>query len=168
MNRRNVGAKARASGAMACVDCLTLGQQRDGEGRPPRCSIHHRGYRAWYQRKWRYEQRHGSGTYPDDYEPMWIMPRTASVTIAASEVDKIDGAVATINTSIIAGLARVRLRAQPDDQVRLTGYSSQLAQIAEDLAAVAARLRDVKPPPSTPPELATPVRPGWTRSVPQR
>ena len=132
---------------MACVDCLTLGQQRDGKGRPPRCSIHHRGYRAWYQRKWRYEQRHGSETYPDPYEPVWILPSTAAVTIAASEVDTIDQAVATIDTSVIAGLARVQLRATLKDQVRLTEYIAELAQISEELAAVADRLRGARPSP---------------------
>lgn len=143
-SRQNVGAARRPSGQRPCVDCRTHGHQRAGAGRPPRCPTHHRGYRAWYQRKWRYEKRHGGETYPHPYESVWIFPSTAAVTIAVEEVDTLDRAVATINGSIIAGLARVRLRAQSDDQNRLTEYAAELAQIAEELAAVASRLRGGK------------------------
>lgn len=145
MSRQDVGAtRALSDGTGACADCLSLGQQRAGDGRPPRCSVHHRDYRAWYQRKWRYEQRHGKGTYPHLFEPVWILPTTASVTVAASEVETIDHAVTTLNTSIISGIQHAMLRATEVDRRNLAAFSEELTQIAEELEVVANRLRGAK------------------------
>lgn len=145
-SRQDVGRALLPSGKAPCVDCLALGQQRAGQGRPPRCSVHRRGYRAWYQRKWRFEQRHGTDSYPQPYEPVWYLPSTASVTVAVAEVETLESAVVTLNTSIISGLAHVRLRASKEDQASLTEYIAELAQIAEELAAVSKRLRGARRP----------------------
>jgi hypothetical protein len=136
--------QALQDGSGACVDCLGLGQQRTGRGRPPRCEVHHQDYRTWYQRKWRYEQRHGKGAYPHPFEPVYLLPTTESVTVAASEVETIDHAVTTINSKVISGIQNAMLRATAADHKKLAALNEELAQIAEELEGVADRLRRAK------------------------
>lgn len=140
-SRQSVRVLRLTNGLLACVDCLGLGHAREGEGRPARCAAHRKEFRAWYQRRWRYEQRHGPGSYPEEYSPAWVHPATAPAVIALSEADALDEVVASLRRSVAAALGEVHRSVRPDDRAFFVSKLSEFARASNEIERISSRLR---------------------------
>lgn len=140
--RQNVGpAPAGPGGAPACVDCWAASAVRPGSGRPARCAQHRKQYRAWYQRKWRYESRHGEGSYGDAFTPAWIHPATAAATVAASEVAALEKIAEQYERGVMMLLAQVGKKVSAQDRPYFESKVREFAATSIELRSVIGRLK---------------------------
>jgi len=118
-----------------------MGHARPGTGRPARCQQHRRDYRAWYQRKWRHENRHGPATYNEEYVAAWLHPATAPATVAAPEAASVEHVADKLRQAMSVVMTQVRPKVAAVDHPFFDKKVRELADLSLDLDRIAGRLR---------------------------
>lgn len=90
-----------------CVDCARLRLATKAAGRSDRCATHQRMYRTWYQRRWKWEQRHPGETYtPYDRR---LPPNTGAVTVDRAVTDELRSMSTDIASAVVTLTATFKL-----------------------------------------------------------